>query len=268
MYDFKKKYQVMGILNVTPDSFSDGGEHFSPEQALAHARQLIAEGADILDIGGQSTRPGYVEVSPEEEIARVVPVIRELKRITPLPLSVDTYFPEVAAAAISAGCDIINDIRGLDTPGMLAVLAQAPHVGIIIMHSRPRRKELTVAADIQSFYQEKYDACLAVGIDPTRLCFDPGVGFAKSPAENITIIREPGKFRFRDFPVLYGVSRKRTIEHLTDEPNPKERDYGTIAASLFACDRDDVEILRVHNVKGMADALKVWSRLKEGTADA
>lgn len=266
MVDFTKKYQVMGILNVTPDSFSDGGEHFDTHEALLHAQQLIADGAAILDIGGQSTRPGYVEVSPAEEIARIVPVIRELKKTTSVPLSVDTYFPEVAEAAIAAGCDIINDIRGLDTPGMLAVLAKAPHIGIIIMHSRPRRKELTVAQDIQSFYLEKYEACLASGIDPQRLCFDPGVGFGKTPAENVTIIREPEKFRFRDFPVLYGVSRKRTIEHLTDEPDLRKRDYGTIAASLFACDRDNVEILRVHNVKGMVDGLKVWSRLKNDDA--
>lgn len=261
MIDFRKKQQVMGILNVTPDSFSDGGEHFGVEKALEHALLLINQGADILDIGGQSTRPGYEEVSPKIEMMRILPVIQELKKRTTLPLSIDTYFPEVARAAIEAGADIINDIKGLDTPGMLAVLAEATDVGIVIMHSRLRRKELSVAADIQAFYQEQFERCLTYNIAPECLCFDPGIGFGKTPTENIAILQNPGAFRFQDFPLLYGVSRKRTLQHIIGDSLPQERDYASVTASLFAA-QADVEIVRVHEVKGMVDALKVWSVLR------
>ena len=264
MIDFRKNNQVMGILNVTPDSFSDGGEHFSVDNALAHAFLLIEQGVDIIDIGGQSTRPGYKEVSPEVEAARILPVIQELKKRTTIPLSIDTYFPEVARVAIEAGADIINDIKGLDTPGMLDVLAEAPEAGIIIMHSRPRRKELSVAADIQEFYKEQYERCLAYNIAPERLCFDPGIGFGKTPTENIAILKNSEAFRFQDFPLLYGVSRKRTIQHIIGDSSPQERDYASIVASLFAL-QSGVEIVRVHEVKGMVDGLKVWNTLSEGT---
>ncbi|WP_302373519.1 dihydropteroate synthase [Enterococcus asini] len=260
MIDFRKKNQVMGILNVTPDSFSDGGEHFTVEKALEHALLLVKQGADLIDIGGQSTRPGYAEVAPEIEAARILPVIRELKKHSNIPISVDTYFPEVARAAIEAGADIINDIKGLDTPGMLEVLATAANVGIIIMHSRPRRKELSVAEDIQAFYQEQFDRCLDYNIAPERLCFDPGIGFGKTVPENIAILQNPDAFRFRDFPLLYGVSRKRTIQHMIGDSLPQERDYASVTASLFAA-QAGVEIVRVHEVKGMVDALKVWDVL-------
>lgn len=260
MIDFRQKDQVMGILNVTPDSFSDGGQHFGLEVALAHAALLIDQGATILDIGGQSTRPGYQEVTPEIEAQRILPVIRELVKRTDIPLSVDTYFPEVAATAITAGATIINDIKGLDSPGMLEVLAAAPHVGIVIMHSRPRRQELSVAEDIQAFFQEQFDRCCAKQIAPERLCFDPGIGFGKTPDENVQILQHPSDFRFKDFPLLYGVSRKRTIQHLIGDSSPQERDYASVTASLFAA-QAGVEILRVHEVKGMVDALTVWRKL-------
>lgn len=260
MIDFRKKDQVMGILNVTPDSFSDGGQHYTLDDALSHAELLIKEGAAILDIGGQSTRPGYQEVTPEIEAQRILPVIRELVKRTDVPISVDTYFPEVAAAAIEAGAKIINDIKGLDSPGMLEVLAAAPQVGIVIMHSRPRRKELPVKEDIQAFYLEQFERCREHNIAPERLCFDPGIGFGKTPEENIQILQQPADFRFRDFPLLYGVSRKRTIQHLIGDSSPEERDYASVTASLFAA-QAGVEILRVHEVKGMVDALTVWHRL-------
>lgn len=260
MIDFRKKDQVMGILNVTPDSFSDGGQHFGLEAALTHAERLIAQGATILDIGGQSTRPGYQEVPAEIEAQRILPVIRELAKRRAIPISVDTYFPEVAAAAIEAGAGIINDIKGLDSPGMLEVLAAAPHVGIVIMHSRPRRKELSVKEDIHAFFQEQFERCREKQIAPERLCFDPGIGFGKTPEENIAILQRPADFRFQDYPLLYGVSRKRTIQYLIGASLPQERDYASISASLFAA-QAGVEILRVHEVKGMVDALNVWRKL-------
>lgn len=260
MFDFRKPDQVMGILNVTPDSFSDGGRFADIELAVAHAKEMIAAKVDYIDIGGQSTRPGYQEIPAAEELQRVVPVIKAVRGLTDIPISVDTYFPEVAKAAIEAGADIINDIRGLDHPGMLELLAEYPEVGIVIMHSRPRQKDLDVAADIQAFYEEKYQACQAAGISEHRLCFDPGIGFGKSMAENIEILQDPAAFRYRDFPLLYGVSRKRTIAHLIDETDPLQRDYASVTASLYAALKG-AEILRVHEFKGLKDALRTWREL-------
>lgn len=265
MIDFTKKFQIMGILNVTPDSFSDGGRYDELETALEHARQLIADGADILDIGGQSTRPNYQEVPAEIETARIIPLLKILRKETELPISVDTYFPEVAEAAIEAGATILNDIKGLDTPGMMEIAAKYPEVGLVIMHSRPRR-ELPLAQDIQSFYQEKVQLCQEYGISQERLCFDPGIGFGKGPQENQEILANPDAFRFENLPLLYGVSRKRTIGALTGEKEPMERDFGSVAASLFSADKG-VEIVRVHNVKGMKQTFDVWQALKNETKE-
>jgi dihydropteroate synthase len=258
----KEQTQIMGILNVTPDSFSDGGHYQQLDAALYQCDDMLKNGVDIIDIGGQSTRPGYQEVTPAEEKARILPVIQAIKKRTTIPLSVDTYFPEVAQAALDLGVEIINDIKGLDTEGMLKVALQYPASGLIIMHSRPRRKAVTVEEDIQQFYQEKISVCEQVGIARERLCFDPGIGFGKTLAENIEILKTPEHFRYQDIPLLYGVSRKRTIGSLTDEADPLARDFGSVTASLYAADRG-VEIVRVHNVKGMKDALKVWQALKD-----
>lgn len=250
---------IMGIVNVTPDSFSDGGDFYQTEQAVAHARQLIADGADILDIGGQSTRPGYQEIPPEEEAKRVIPVIEGIRRFATVPISVDTYFPEVARQALAAGADIINDIKGLDQPGMIDVIAdyQCP---VIIMHSRQRDKSLSVAEDIQRFYEEKMTLAAARGIKKEHICFDPGIGFHKAPEENVEILAHPEAFRYRDLPLLYGFSRKRTIARLTGNDAPKERDAGTLAASLFVKHKG-VDIVRVHNVKATKEAFAVWQAL-------
>lgn len=256
----KTATQIMGIVNVTPDSFSDGGLFYQVDHAIAHAKQLIEDGANILDIGGQSTRPGYQEVSEEEELARVVPVIKALKQLTDLPISIDTYFPQVARAALRLGATMLNDVRGLDYPEMLEVAKEFPNSGIIIMHSRPRNKALTIVEDLQAFYQEKIRQCRAANIAPERICLDPGIGFGKSLAENLQILQNPAAFRYQDFPLLYGVSRKRTIEHLTGEKNPLERDVASITASLYAANKG-VNILRMHNVKGMKEALTVWQTL-------
>lgn len=254
--------KVMGIVNVTPDSFSDGGKFFESDQAIQHAFQLIEEGADILDIGGQSTRPGYIEISPEEEIRRIGPVIKAIREKSDIPISVDTYFPEVADYALNNGATILNDVRGLDLEGMMAVAKKYPEADLVIMHSRERRTELTVEEDIQQFYTEKYEACLKEGIDPTRIFFDPGIGFGKTLEENIDILKYPEKYRFKDFPLLYGVSRKRTIAHLVDEDRPLERDYASVTATLYSAVKG-VEVIRVHQVKGMKDALKVWQQLAD-----
>jgi dihydropteroate synthase len=258
----KEQTQIMGILNVTPDSFSDGGHYQQLDAALSKCEDMLKNGVDIIDIGGQSTRPGYQEVTSVEEKARILPVIKALKKRTSIPLSVDTYFPDVAQAALDLGVEIINDIKGLDTEGMLEIAREYPASGLIIMHSRPRRQNVTVAEDIQQFYREKITLCEQAGITRERLCFDPGIGFGKTLAENIEILKKPERFRYLDIPLLYGVSRKRTIGSLTNEADPLARDFGSVTASLYAADRG-VEIVRVHNVKGMKDALKVWQALKE-----
>lgn len=259
MFDFQGKRQVMGILNVTPDSFSDGGEYRGVAAAQAHAEELIAAGADWLDLGGQSTRPGYQEVTPEEELARVLPVLKAIRPLTELPISIDTYFPEVASACIAAGADVINDIKGLDIPGMLDVLRQAPQVGIVVMHSRIRQ-EKSLDEDLAEFYQEKMNLLTAAGIEKKRICFDPGVGFGKTVAENLSLIQDPERYRPQDYPLLYGVSRKRTIGFLTGEERPERRDPGSVAASLWALEKG-VEIVRVHDVFSMQQANRVFQTL-------
>ncbi|RSU01026.1 dihydropteroate synthase [Vagococcus penaei] len=251
----------MGIVNVTPDSFSDGGDFSQTDRAVNHALTLIEEGADIIDLGGQSTRPGYTEISAEEELSRVLPVVKALRKVSQIPISVDTYFPSVAEAVIQAGASIINDIKGFDTPGMGEVIAhyQTP---IILMHSRQRRSDVDVITDLQEFYQEKVQLCQSLGVPSELICFDPGIGFHKTLEENQVILANPKLCRFEEYPLLYGVSRKRTIAHIIDESRPKERDYGSVTASLYAMSQG-VDIVRVHQVKGMRDALTTWSRLTQ-----
>lgn len=253
-----KKNQIMGIVNVTPDSFSDGGHYADAPNAIAHGKALVAQGADVLDLGGQSTRPGFVEVPPAEEIRRLLPVIKGLKDCG-VPLSVDTYFPEVAEAAILAGATIINDIKGLDMPGMAEVIAKYPTVQVIIMHSRPRRAE-SLVEDIQTFYEEKIALCQKHQIPLENICFDPGVGFHKSPAENLDLMQFPEKYRYLNFPLLYGISRKRIIGRLSGEVDPAKRDFGSVTASLYLANQG-VEIIRVHQVAGMKAALLTWQAL-------
>ncbi|RGI28743.1 dihydropteroate synthase [Melissococcus sp. OM08-11BH] len=250
----------MGILNVTPDSFSDGGDYTDAEIAVEHAKEMIAEGVDIIDIGGQSTRPGYMEIGFDEEMKRVIPVIQAIRTFSDVPISIDTYFPEVAKAAIEAGANIVNDIKGMDMDGMAEVVVSY-NVPVIIMHSRPRQEGVSIFDDLAQFYQEKMEQCQSYNIPKENICFDPGIGFHKSMEDNELILSYPEKCRYEDYPLLYGVSRKRTIAHLINEDKPKERDFGTVAASLFSLEKG-VEVVRVHNVKGMSDALTVWNKLK------
>ena len=261
MIDLKKNYQIMGIVNTTPDSFSDGGSYTTVDVAYQHALHLLEAGADILDIGGQSTRPGYEEVSPQVEADRVLPLIKKIRETSLAPISVDTYYPEVAEAAIQAGATMINDIKGLDTPGMAEVLAQYPEVQVVIMHSR-KRQSLSLKEELHQFYTEKIEQCQKYGLSLEKICFDPGIGFHKTVAENLQLLKDPNAFRYQDYPLLYGVSRKRTIGALTNEPDPANRDFGSAAASLYAA-QQGVEILRVHNVQGLKQTFDVWRALSE-----
>lgn len=254
---------IMGILNVTPDSFSDGGEHATYETALAHAEQLLADGAHILDIGGESTRPGSAEVSEEEEAARVIPVIRELRRRhADAILSVDTRHVSVAAAALEAGVDIINDITGLASPAMRALCAAQP-CGIILMHMQgePRTMQLAphyedVVAEVRAFFEERVAAAEAAGIAPERICLDPGIGFGKTTEHNLSLIAHLEETRVRDLPMLMALSRKRFMGAVLSggTPSPVREALPTVVMSLLSADRG-ADLHRVHDVRELRDAL-------------
>lgn len=253
--------RVMGIVNVTPDSFSDGGAHADTAAALAHCERLVAEGADILDIGGESTRPGAPPVGVDEELARVLPVI-EGARALGVPLSVDTLKPEVMRAAIGAGVDIVNDVQALRRPGALEAVAASP-VGVCLMHMRgdPRTMQQQtryddVVTDVAAFLRERVRALVAAGIAADRITLDPGIGFGKTPEQNLELLRRQHELLALGHPLLLGWSRKSTLGVLTGRP-VGERLSASIAAALAAVARG-ARIVRVHDVAATVDALKVW----------
>ncbi len=255
---------IMGIVNTTPDSFSDGGLHNTPEAALAHARRLVAEGADILDIGGESTRPGAEPVSEQVEQARVLPVLQALRQEFPtLRLSVDTRHPATAHAALQAGADIINDITGLSNPAMLEVCARAPRpCGIIIMHKQGTPATMQnaphyqdVVAEVRAFFAGRIAAAEAAGICSTRLCLDPGIGFGKTTAHNLTLIHQLESLRLRDLPLMMALSRKRFLGELIGDPvAARTTAQPTVDMSLFAA-ANGADIHRVHDVAPLRTAL-------------
>jgi dihydropteroate synthase len=256
--------RVMGIVNITPDSFSDGGAHDTLEAAVAHGLKLAAEGADILDIGGESTRPGAQAVPLEEELRRVVPLIERLIRETALPLSIDTFKPDVMRAAVAAGAGMINDIRGLREDGALEVAAELG-VPVVLMHMLGEPQSMQQAPDyddvvgeVHRFLAERMFAAEMSGIDRKKLVVDPGFGFGKTTAHNMTLLAQLQRFSDLGAPVLAGLSRKRSIGELTGREVPAERVAGSVAAHLLAAQRGAM-ILRVHDVAATVDALKVWA---------
>ena len=259
--------RVMGIVNVTPDSFSDGGDHFDADAAVAHGLRLAEEGADILDVGGESTRPGSDGVGAEEEIRRVVPVIERLVRETPLPVSIDTWRPEVMRAAVEAGAGMINDIRALRAEGALDAAA-ALGVPVVLMHmlGEPRSMQDApeyddVVGDVHRFLAERIFAAEMAGIPRKRLVADPGFGFGKTTAHNVTLLARMERFVELGVPVLAGLSRKRSIGELTGRDDAKGRVHGSVAAHLIAAQRG-ARLLRVHDVAATVDALKVWAAVE------
>ncbi|NEQ66452.1 MAG: dihydropteroate synthase [Symploca sp. SIO2D2] len=250
---------LMGVLNVTPDSFSDGGEFNTPAAALAQAQRLVDAGADIIDIGGQSTRPGAQLVSEAEELQRVLPVVEAVRSSLNVPISVDTNRASVAEKAVAAGADVVNDISGgTFDPDMLPVVAQL-HVPIILMHMRGTPQTMQQLTDYQDLIGEIYQflegqivAALAVGIERSHLIIDPGIGFAKTFEQNLSILRQLPIFHSLDVPLLIGVSRKSFIGHILNQPNPKNRVWGTAAACCSAI-AAGAELLRVHDVLEMRD---------------
>ncbi len=260
--------RVMGIVNVTPDSFSDGGEHASVDAAVAHALRLAEEGADILDIGGESTRPGADDVSLEEELRRVIPVIERLAKETTLPISIDTAKPEVMRAAVAAGAGLINDVYALRRDGALDAAA-ALGVPVVLMHMQgePRSMQAApdyddVVAEVHRFLAERIFSAEMSGIQKKKIVVDPGFGFGKTTAHNLALLARLDRFADLCVPVLAGLSRKRTIGELTGRSDAQDRIYGSVAAHVIAAQRG-ARILRVHDVAATVDALKVWQAVSE-----
>jgi dihydropteroate synthase len=251
---------VMGIVNVTPDSFSDGGQHLQRDAAIAHALQLINEGADIIDIGGESTRPNAQPVSEQEELDRILPIIEGL-RGAPIPLSIDTFKPVVMRAAIAAGAQMVNDINALQDAEAMRVVAEN-NVAVCLMHKQgnPQTMQLQpqyndVVIEVSEFLRERISAAEAAGISRSRIVIDPGFGFGKSLVHNLTLLRELNKFTELGVPILAGLSRKSMLGTLTGQP-VTARLAASVAAAMIAVQRG-ANIVRVHDVKATVDALKV-----------
>jgi len=259
--------RVMGIVNVTPDSFSDGGQHDSAEAAVAHGLKLVEEGADLLDIGGESTRPGSAPVPLDEELRRVLPVIEQLAARTTVPISIDTFKPEVMRAAVAAGAGMINDIHALRQPGALDAAADAG-VPVVLMHMQGEPGSMQadpqyddVVAEVHRFLVQRLFAAEMAGIAKKNLVVDLGFGFGKRVDHDMTLLARSERFLELGVPMLAGLSRKRTLGELTGRQLPAERVAASVAAHLVAVQRG-ARIVRVHDVAATVDALKVWAAVE------
>lgn len=246
-YDLSKRTHIMGILNVTPDSFSDGGSFDNLSSALEQAKRLEAEGADIIDVGGESTRPDHEPVPLQEELDRVIPVIEALKKEVGIPISIDTYKARVAEAAIQAGASIINDVWGAKRDPEMAKVAKEQGVPIILMHNRTNMNYTSLLDDMKRDLQESIDIAIEAGVSKENIILDPGIGFAKNGQHNLIVMNNLENFHELGYPLLLGSSRKRFIGSILDIP-AKERDVGTGATTCLGITKD-VKIVRVHNVK-------------------
>lgn len=252
---------LMGVVNVTPDSFSDGGMLKSADEAIAHAETLIAEGADIVDIGGESTRPGHAKVDAETERARVIPVISRLAARTRVPISIDSYKAEVAEAALGAGAAIVNDVWGCQREPAIADVAARFGAPMILMHNRdsidPARDILD---DVLRFLERSIAIAIAAGVPREQIVVDPGIGFGKTPAQNLAMIRDLRQLEQLGCAILLGASRKSTIGLITGQKVPAERLAGTLAAHLYGVSQG-ASIIRAHDIRPHADAFKVWTAI-------
>jgi len=256
---------VMGILNVTPDSFSDGGRYFSKNKALDHAYQMIEDGAKILDIGGESSKPGAANVSDSEEQDRVMPIIEALKGST-VALSLDSYKTSTMYLAAKAGIDILNDISGFSSLANQQVAIDHPALGLCVMHMQNDPKTMQIRPSYEDVIQEVNDFFLqrihileSLGVSPERICLDPGIGFGKTPLHNLQLMNQLGFFAHFGKPVLIGISRKSTLGKIIGSDS-EDRTTASIAALLFSISRG-AKILRVHDVKESVQAIKVWTSL-------
>lgn len=263
--------QIMGVLNVTPDSFSDGGQFDDLDAAVARARSMVAEGADILDIGGESTRPGADYIDPLEEIARTVPVIAALRgHGVTTPISIDTRKAQVAQAALQAGATMLNDVSALTHDPEMAQVAAASNAPICLMHAQGDPATMqkdphyeNVLLDVYEHLAERIDAAEAAGIPRSKIIVDPGIGFGKTQAHNLTLLRGLSLFHALGCPILLGVSRKRFIGTITGTDRAEDRMIGSVAIALDAI-RQGVQILRVHDIEAHGQALAMWDALYAG----
>jgi dihydropteroate synthase len=263
--------RVMGILNVTPDSFSDGGDFISPAAALERARGMVQEGADIIDVGGESTRPGSQAVSEEAELERVIPVIEAIASELAVPISIDTSKALVMREAVAAGAGLINDVMALQEPGALQAAAEtgAP-VCLMHMQGKPRTMQQNpqyedVVEEVMMFFRQRLEACVANGIAREQLLLDPGFGFGKLLPHNLQLLADLGRFKELGRPLLVGISRKSMIGAILGDAPVDERLYGSLAAAVVAAERG-AAILRVHDVKPTVEALKVRQAVADITA--
>lgn len=264
--------RVMGIVNVTPDSFSDGGAHAEAGSALAHCERLLAEGADILDIGGESTRPGAATPDLAEELRRVLPVVRGAVTLG-CPVSVDTSQPEVMRAVLDLGADIVNDVRALQRPGAVEAVASHPQAGVCLMHMRGEPGSMqadtvygNVVAEVRDFLLQRAAVLAAAGVGRERVVLDPGIGFAKTPGQNLELLARQGELVAAGYPVLAGWSRKSTLGVITGRP-VGERLAASVAAALAAV-HHGAAIVRVHDVAATVDALAVWRAAQAGKLES
>lgn len=254
-FELRKKTYVMGILNVTPDSFSDGGRYNDREKALEQVRKLIAEGADIIDIGGESTRPGHEQITEEEEIRRVVPVIREVKEKFDIPVSVDTYRSPVAEAALEAGADLLNDIWGFLYDEKMAQLAARYDVPVCLMHNRNNTEYIDFVKDVVTDLEKCLTVAAKYGVKKEKIILDPGIGFGKTYEQNLMVMKHLEDICGMGYPVLLGTSRKSMIGITLDLP-VEEREEGTIATTVIGAMKG-CDFVRVHNVKANVRALQM-----------
>lgn len=243
----------MGILNITPDSFSDGGEYISPEKALQKALEIESSGADIIDIGAQSTRPGCKKISPEEEWSRLSPILGEICKAVKVPISIDTFYPEIAKKALGLGAEIINDVSGFESTEMFKLAAEYS-CGAIIMHSGES------VHDIKNFFDFKLSEAAHYGINTENICFDPGIGFGKSREKDLWVLRNIKNIKTQNNALLIGASKKRIVGHLSGDKEISARTLGTVAVDLYA-QIEGANILRVHDVKEAAKASKCIDKL-------
>jgi dihydropteroate synthase len=263
--------KIMGIVNVTPASFSDGGQHAGTRAALAHCEQLLKDGAHILDIGGESTRPGSPAVPLDEELARVLPVVREAAKLG-VPLSVDTYKPEVMRAVLDEGADIINDIWALRQGDALKVVASHPRCGVCLMHMHRDPQTMQVAPMqgdvvplVVAFLRQRVDALRTLNVAAERIVLDPGIGFGKTVEQNFSLLARQQELLVEGYPLLAGWSRKSSLGAVTGRDVPAERVSASVAAALLAVDRGG-RVVRVHDVRETGDVLAVWAAMQASKA--
>lgn len=268
MFDYNKRTYIMGILNVTPDSFSDGGKFNSVYEALKHAIKMVEEGADIIDLGGESTRPGHIYVDVDyvdvdEELRRVIPVIKKLKEELDTPISVDTYKAKVADESLKLGVEMINDVWGLTKDKDMASVIAKHNAYVCIMHNQDDTEyDKDIMESIKEFLLESINIAIEAGIDKNKIVLDPGIGFGKTYEQNLEVLKRLGELKTLGYPILLGTSRKSVIGNTLDLP-PQERVEGTIATTVLGI-RDGVDIVRVHDVEKNLRAAKMADAIYRG----